>query len=300
MKACLRGALAEMQAGPGEKTMDNLTSGGLPARVPAGEPETEEPLGLNQLPTELLEMVLSHVPPHVLLGRCRRVCRRRRALVDCQALWLNILARDHTALCPIVSTCLPPANNARPCILGRFCELRPIGCNLLRNPKGLEVLQKSMVVHGCGALAMEESWEAMPRAPLQICFQSAYRWCHKKKQVLDLEKEGFWPELLDSGKMEICVSDWWAGRQGTDNIYHLIIQLLDANQSVLDHFSSVPVPIRQWRNNVSFEVNHVFSNFKKGVCFVSCEHWVQEVEFLSEHYGVYLPNSSVIVRVRLS
>ena len=202
--------------------MDNLTSGGLPARVPAGEPETEEPLGLNQLPTELLEMVLSHVPPHVLLGRCRRVCRRRRALVDCQALWLNILARDHTALCPIVSTCLPPANNARPCILGRFCELRPIGCNLLRNPKGLggeprkevlkgtcgrvwsgvaswethgfspwagglarnlvtnlfyltEVLQKSMVVHGCGALAMEESWEAMPRAPLQICFQSAYR-----------------------------------------------------------------------------------------------------------------------------
>ena len=44
----------------------------------------------------------------------------------------------------------------------------------------------------------------------------------------------------------------------------------------------------------------MFSNFKKGVCFVSCEHWVQEVEFLSEHYGVYLPNSSVIVRVRLS
>ncbi|KAM9048273.1 F-box only protein 27-like [Megaptera novaeangliae] len=227
MKACLRGALAEMQAGPGEKTMDNPTSGGLPARVPAGEPETEEPLGLSELPTELLEMVLSHVPPHVLLGRCRRVWRRWRALVDCQALWLNILARDHAALWPVVSTCLPPA---------------------------------------------ADPW-----------------WCHKKKQVLDLEKEGFWPELLDSGKMEICVSDWWAGRQDTDNIYHLIIQLLDCL-----------LPIWQWRNNVSFEVNHVFSNFKKGVRFVSCEHWVQDVEFLSEHYGVYLPNSSVIVRVRLS
>ncbi|XP_061028445.1 F-box only protein 27-like [Eubalaena glacialis] len=263
--------------------MDNSTSGGLPARVPAWGPETEELLGLSQLPTELLEMVLSHDTPSHMLGRCRRVCWRWRALVDCQAL-----------------TCLPPANDPRPCILGRFCERRPIGRNLLLNPKGLEVLQKSMVVHGCGALAMEENWEAMPRAPLQICFQSAYRWCHKKKQVLDLEKEGFWPELLDSGKMEVCVSDWWAGRQGTDNIYHLIIQLLDANQSVLDHFSSVPMPIRQWRSNVSFEVNDVFSNFKKGVRFVSCEHWVQDMEFLSEHYGVYLPNSSVIVWVCLS
>ena len=28
------------------------------------------------------------------------------------------------------------------------------------------------------------------------------------KQVLDLEEEGLWPELLDSGKIEIYVSDW--------------------------------------------------------------------------------------------
>ncbi|XP_059939109.1 F-box only protein 27-like [Mesoplodon densirostris] len=163
---------------------------GVPA---APEPEPEEPLGLGQLPTELLEMVLSHVPPHVLLGRCRRVCRRWHDLVDCQALWLSILAWKHAALWPIVSTCLPPADDPRPCVLGRFCERRPIGRNLLRNPRG------------------EAGW-----------------------------------------------------------------------------------------NEEALTVNHVFSNFKKGVRFVSCEHWVQDMEFLSEHYGVYLPNSSVIVRVRLS
>ena len=28
------------------------------------------------------------------------------------------------------------------------------------------------------------------------------------KQVLDLEEEGLWQELLDSGKIEIYVSDW--------------------------------------------------------------------------------------------
>ena len=31
---------------------------------------------------------------------------------------------------------------------------------------------------------------------------------YHKKQVLDLEKEGLWRELLDSGNIEICVSDW--------------------------------------------------------------------------------------------
>ena len=33
------------------------------------------------------------------------------------------------------------------------------------------------------------------------------RWC-QQKQVLDLEKEGLWRELLDSGNIEIRVSDW--------------------------------------------------------------------------------------------
>uniref|UniRef100_A0A8D1AEZ5 F-box domain-containing protein n=2 Tax=Sus scrofa TaxID=9823 RepID=A0A8D1AEZ5_PIG len=43
-------------------------------------------LGLNQLPSELLLMVLSQVPPRMLIRHCRQVCRRWRALVDCQDL----------------------------------------------------------------------------------------------------------------------------------------------------------------------------------------------------------------------
>lgn len=38
-------------------------------------------------------------------------------------------------------------------------------------------------------------------------FSHTPSWC-RKKQVLDLEEEGLWPELLDSGRIEICVSDW--------------------------------------------------------------------------------------------
>ncbi|XP_077708803.1 F-box only protein 27 isoform X2 [Canis aureus] len=187
--------------------MGASASRGRPARVPAPEPDPEEALDLSQLPPELLLVVLSHVPPRTLLGCCRRVCRGWRALVDGQALWLLILARDHGALLPLARSCLPPARDGGPCLLGRFCERRPIGRNLIRNPCGQEGLRKWMVQHGGDGWVVEVNRSTVPGAPSQTCFVSSFSWC-RKKQVLDLEEEGLWPELLDSGKIEICVSDW--------------------------------------------------------------------------------------------
>ena len=61
---------------------------------------------------------------------------------------------------------------------------------------------------------------------------------------------------------------------------------------------------RPWHNEAYFffclQACHVFSNLRKGVCFVSFEHWVRDIDFCSQPYIVYLFNSSVIVRVRLS
>ncbi|XP_025710006.1 F-box only protein 27 isoform X1 [Callorhinus ursinus] len=279
--------------------MGASASRGRPARVPAPEPEPEEALDLSQLPPELLLVVLSHVPPRTLLGCCRRVCRGWRALVDCQALWLLILARDHGVLLPLARSCLPPARDGRPSLLGRFCERRPIGRNLIRNPCGQEGLRKWMVQHGGDGWVVEGNRSTVPGAPSQTCFVSSFSWC-RKKQVLDLEEEGLWPELLDSGKIEICVSDWWGARHDSGCMYRLLVQLLDANQTVLDKFSAMPVPIQQWNNNVCFQVTHVFSNIKMGVRFVSFEHWGQDTQFWAGHYGARVTNSSVVVRARLS
>lgn len=131
--------------------MGAWASRGRAARVPVPEPEPEpeEALDLSQLPPELLLVVLSHVPPRTLLGRCRQVCRGWRALVDGQALWLLILARDHSAtgraLLHLARSCQSPARNARPCPLGRFCARRPIGRNLIRNPCGQGGISKEEV-----------------------------------------------------------------------------------------------------------------------------------------------------------
>lgn len=110
------------------------------ARVPTREPDPQETLDLSRLPPELLLVVLSHVPPRTLLLHCRRVCRAWRALVDGQALWLLLLARDRSAagraLLSLARRCLPPTREARPCPLGQFCMRRPLGRNLISNPCG--------------------------------------------------------------------------------------------------------------------------------------------------------------------
>ncbi|XP_057566837.1 F-box only protein 27-like [Hippopotamus amphibius kiboko] len=273
------GALAEMPvaAGPDEETTCASASGGLSARVPAPDLEAEETLGLGQLPVELLEMVLVHVPPHMLLGHCRSVCRHWRDLVDCQHLWLSILDRDHASLSPILRTYLPPEDSdPRPCVLGRFCERRPIGRDLLSNPNG-------------------EGGE--PRKGVLL---EQVEGCCYKGEMLNLEKEGLWPELLDSGKIDICVSACWKELQDSDHTYHLVIGLLDANHDVLHRFFHEGFPIQRRRNRVSFKVRHVFSNLKKGVRFVFFDHSVWGLDYWLEQYVLSMSESKVIVRFRLS
>lgn len=93
-------------------------------------------LDQNRLPNELLQEVLSYLPPGTLLRHCRPVCRRWRDVVDGWDLWRSILPWKHPDLWPVISNCLPPADDPGPCILGRFCERRPIGSKLTANPVG--------------------------------------------------------------------------------------------------------------------------------------------------------------------
>ena len=120
---------------PGDETMCTSASRNWPVGVCALKPEPKEAPGPNQLPVEMLREVLSYLPPRTLLGHCRPVCRRWRDLVDAWYLWRSILPWKHPNLWPVIRTCLPPADDPGPCILGRFCERRPIGRNLLRNPQ---------------------------------------------------------------------------------------------------------------------------------------------------------------------
>ncbi|XP_023577308.1 F-box only protein 27-like isoform X1 [Octodon degus] len=270
-----------------------------PVLSPQTQPQPRNGLSLSLLPPELLLAVLSRLPPRVLLKRCRHVCRTWRSLVDSKALWLLMLARDHSAsgraLLALVRSCLPPAGDATPGPLIPFCSLRPVGRNLIRNPCGQEGLQKWSFQHSGDGWVVENNLIPVPGAPSQTCFVTSYRWC-SKKQILNLEAEGLWPELLDSGKIDICVSDWWGTRHECGGRYKLLVQLLDANKTILHEFSDMRVTIAH-PNSMYFQVTHVFSNIKVGVRFVSFEHAGKDTLFWAGYYGTRMTNSSVTVRV---
>ncbi|XP_045148641.1 uncharacterized protein LOC101644532 [Echinops telfairi] len=159
-----------------------------------------------------------------------------------------------------------------------------------------EGLLKWAVDHGGDGWVVEENRTPVPGAPAQTCFVSSFSWCHKR-QVVNLKEEGFWPELLDSGRIEIVISDWWGARHDCGCQYKLIVQLWDANQVILGEFFATPNPIEQWNNNAYVQVTHLFSNVEMGVRYVFFEHRGRDTQFWAGHYGARITNSSVIVRI---
>nr|XP_005907195.1 PREDICTED: F-box only protein 27-like [Bos mutus] len=193
-------------------------------------------------------------------------------VVDGWDLWRSILPWKHPDLWPVISTCLPPADDLHPgpCILGRFCERRPIGRKLTANPAGKD-LWNCMVLSGSDSSEEEEDLGARLKTSGETSYSPAYR-CWYKGEILDLEEEGLWQELLDSGKIWISVCRRWTEQQGSHGTMGL---------------------------NFFFclQIMHAFTNIKKGVRFVLFDHSAEGYDSWPEQCGVCRPQSSVIVRI---
>ena len=250
-------------------------------------------LDLSRLPNELLQEVLSYLPPRTLLRHCRPVCRLWRDVVDGWGLWRSILPWEHPDLWPVIRTCLPPADAPGPCILGRFCERRPIGGKLTANPPGKEDLWDCMMLSCSDGSEEEEDLGVR----LKTSGEMSYR-CWYKGEILDLEEEGLWRELLDSGKIWISVCHRWTEQRGSDRMYQLVVKLLDANYAILHYFFHKRLPVRPRTGSFSFRIMHAFTNIKKGVRFVLFDHSVEGYDSWPEQCGVCRPQSSVIVQIR--
>ncbi|XP_011807804.1 PREDICTED: F-box only protein 17 isoform X2 [Colobus angolensis palliatus] len=125
------------------------------------------------------------------------------------------------------------------------------------------------------------------------------RWC-SKRQLVDLVMEGVWQELLDSAQIEICVADWWGARENCGCVYQLRVRLLDVYEKEVVKFSASPDPVLQWTERGCRQVSHVFTNFGKGIRYVSFEQYGRDVSSWVGHYGALVTHSSVRVRIRLS
>ncbi|OWK15727.1 hypothetical protein Celaphus_00004427 [Cervus elaphus hippelaphus] len=155
----------------------------------------------------------------------------------------------------------PGACSPASCILGRFCELRPIGRKLTVNPPEKEDLWNCMMLSGSDDSEEEEDLGVRLKTSGETSYSPAYR-CWYKGEILDLEEEGLWRELLDK-------------QQGSDRMYQLVVKLLDANYATLHYFFHKRFPVRPRTGSFSFRIMHAFTNIKKGVRFVLFDHSVE-------------------------
>ncbi|XP_059761294.1 F-box only protein 17 isoform X3 [Balaenoptera ricei] len=290
-------------------------------RLPA-----DPPIALDALPPELLVQVLSHVPPRALVTRCRPVCRAWRDVVDGPTVWLLQLARDRSAegraLYAVAQRCPPNSEDEEEFplrALARYCLRAPLGRNLIFNSCGEQGFRGWEVEHGGNGWAVEKNLILVPGAPSQTCFVTSFdnlivlsftfrslihlecdvRWCFKR-QLVDLVMEGVWQELLDSSQIEICVADWWGARENCGCIYRLRVRLLDMYENEVVKFSASPNPVLQWTERGCRQVSHVFTNFGKGIRYVSFEQYGRDTRSWVGHYGALVTHSSVRVRICLS
>ncbi|KFP81068.1 F-box only protein 6, partial [Apaloderma vittatum] len=134
----------------------------------------------------------------------------------------------------------------------------------------------------------------LPDPDVHKYFVTSYGPC-LKSQLITLQKEGYWNELMDEKRPEIVVKDWYAARFDCGCRYELTVQLLSEDYLVLEEFHPEPVVIEQWSDAVWREVSHTFQNYPPGVRHIRFQHGGQDTQFWAGWYGVRVTNSSITI-----
>ncbi|XP_044919676.1 F-box only protein 2 isoform X1 [Mustela putorius furo] len=266
----------------------------------AGEerPEEEEEEAaaapyLDELPEPLLLRVLAELPAAQLVQACRLVCLRWKELVDGAPLWL--LKCQQEGLVPEGG-----AEDERD-HWQQFYFLSKRRRNLLRNPCGEEDLEGWCdVEHGGDGWRVEDlpgdcGAEFIHDESVKKYFASSFEWC-RKAQVIDLQAEGYWEELLDTTQPAIVAKDWYSGRSDAGCLYELTVKLLSEHEDVLAEFSSGQVAVPPDSDDAGWiQISHTFTDYGPGVRFVRFEHGGQDSVYWKGWFGARVTNSSVWV-----
>ncbi|CAH2314155.1 F-box only 17-like [Pelobates cultripes] len=248
---------------------------------------------LEPFPDEILQKILSFLPPRELVTRCRLVSRRWKHLVDSPTLWkLKCEHERHADLLRASSLC-----NFFP--WQRVFVKEIFWRNLIRNPCGQDGFDHWNVIHGGDGWVVENNRCPVEGAESQTCFVTSFFWC-SKSQTIDLLKEGFCEHYLDVHQPPIVISDWVAGREDCGCMYEINIHLLAADRQSIKTFSNPTLQIDQWNNQIYHQVSHVFENYGPGVRFVQFSHKGKDTLFWKGWYGARITNTSVTVRCNVN
>ncbi|XP_070812401.1 LOW QUALITY PROTEIN: F-box only protein 2 [Pituophis catenifer annectens] len=257
---------------------------GIARRTPPSSP-------MDALPEPLLVRILAGLPALDLVLVCRLVCSQWKALVDGGALWLLKCQEEGFAG--------KDADEEGAESWQTLYFLHKKKRNLVKNPNGEEDLQHwEDVQNGGDGWKVEELpgdfGKDFPKEEVHTYFVSSFDWC-SKSQIIDLQAEGYWEELMDTTQPKIVVKDWYAARCDAGCLYHLKVKLLSANEDTVAEFESETIAVPQDNEGEWAEITHTFADYGPGVRFVRFEHGGQDTVFWKGWYGARVTSSTVTV-----
>ncbi|XP_061114950.1 F-box only protein 44-like isoform X2 [Conger conger] len=239
------------------------------------------------LPLAVVEEVLLNVPPEEVVCVCRLVCREWQELVDSAPLWKEKCRRARF---------LPHDVTRPPADWRMFYFMSKKRHNLLKNPSAEEQFNGWQIVRNGGdRWSIQEVGEnPLPDEMVKKFFVTSYHEC-KKLQLINLEREGYKPALLDRYQPEIHISDWYAPRWDCGCMYEICVELLNQKKQVMQTFAPEPVYFQQWNEQQWHQMTHVFRDYGPGARFVRFCHGGNDTKFWAGWYGIRVTNSSVEV-----
>ncbi|NXV96021.1 FBX6 protein, partial [Calonectris borealis] len=242
------------------------------------------------LPEDVLVELLSLLPARELIRTCRLVCTQWRYVVDLTTLWKRKCQREGF----YVQSLDRSVSDWK--IFYMLCNLKR---NLIKNPRAEENFQHWKLDNNDG-----DKWKievlpgphgkGMPDPEVQKYFVTSYGPCFKS-QLITLQKEGYWNQLMDEKRPEIVVKDWYAARFDCGCRYELTVRLLSEDYIVLEEFRPEPVVIEQWNDAMWREISHTFQNYPAGVRYIWFQHGGQDTQFWAGWYGIRVTNSSITI-----
>lgn len=292
---------------------------------------TEDSFPILDLPEQLIEHVLSFVCTEDLLKNCRLVNGLFQRIVDTNGFWKLKCERDGKTIPNFHPSSLPAnyykaiyMNNpyGRNLLRNGHGDVKKESDNgasqltLKDSASGdgdVEVLAQAVqpapystgdnrfaywqVTHDGGdgwcVEAIPLGTDALPLAN-QSCFATSFEDC-VKEQIISLVKEGVAPEVLDTVKPAIEVSEWYAARFDCGSIYRLVVELLDDAKKPVATFDTENIVTQQQVGRQWKQVCHTFENYPEGVRYIRFKHFGRDTQFWAGYYGAKMAGG--IVRI---
>ncbi|XP_043917710.1 F-box only protein 44-like isoform X2 [Protopterus annectens] len=247
-------------------------------------------ISFTSLPETVLVQILSHLPAKYLITVVRMVCKQWRELIDGSSLWVIKCQREG----------LIPKNIRRsPKDWRTFYILSSLKRNLIKNPSAKEDFD-----HWHIARRGQHKWriETLPAEcrmmlsdeRVEKYFVTSF-WESQKEQLIDLQEEGYWSELVDNVNPPIVVTDWYAARTDCGCRYEMCVQLLSQFHGVLHEFRPERLILQQCSDSEWRQMTHTFRNYGVGVRYIRFVHGGRDTQFWGGLYGIRVTNSKVVI-----